>query len=119
MIQRRFLLGLMSLGVILSAAGCAEKAVPTQMESAVRQDRDISEAIIDAIKKDVALSDDAPNFQVLTVNGEATVYGVVDSELERSHAEQIATEAKNVRGVTSRIKLKTQQATNIKTASRT
>ncbi len=114
MIERRFVLGAISF--ILAAAGCAEKANPTAMESYVRKDRAISDRIMDAIQKDVALSDDAPNIQVLTVNGESTLYGSVDSELERSHVEQIAADADGVRGVTSRIKLSDQK---VRTASRT
>lgn len=105
---RRLMLGTTSLCIVLSAAGCAEKAAPTPMEQSVRQDRQISETILSEIKKDIALSDDIDNFQILTVKGEAMIYGVVDTELERSHAEQIATEVEGVRGVTSRIRLANQ-----------
>lgn len=115
MIQRRFTLGILSFSIVVATAGCSEKAVPTPLESAVQKDREISETIMSRIDKDVALSDDKGNFQVMTVNGETTIYGVVDSELERSHAEQMATEVSGVKAVTSRIKLKNQQ---VQTASR-
>lgn len=117
MIQQRLMLGLIGFGIAASLTGCAEKAIPpSPMESSVRTDKQISENILDRYKKDVSLSDDIASFQVLTVKGEATVYGVVDSELERSHAEQIVVDTKGVKGVTSRIKLVTE-APAVETAS--
>ena len=115
--QQRLMLGLIGLGIVAGLTGCAEKAVPpSPMESAVRTDKQISETILDRYKKDVSLSDDIDSFQVMTVKGEATVYGVVDSELERSHAEQMVVDTKGVKGVTSRIKLVTEAAP-VQTAS--
>jgi osmotically-inducible protein OsmY len=108
MMLRRLMLGFTTLCIAAAATGCAEKTTPTPMEQSVQQDRAISERVLNNIKKDVALSDDIDNFQVLTVKGEAMIYGVVDNELERSHAEQIATEVEGVRGVTSRIRLSNQ-----------
>jgi osmotically-inducible protein OsmY len=119
MMLRQIMLGLASLSVILGAAGCSEKAVPTPMESSVKQDRDISETIMDRINKDVALSDKSRTFQVMTVKGDTTIYGVVHNELERSHAEQIAADTKGVRSVTSRIKLANQPVPTAQTASAT
>jgi osmotically-inducible protein OsmY len=98
----------MGLGVVLSLSACSEKGSLTPMESSVKKDRDISEAIIDRFNKDVALSDNAPTFQIMTVKGETTIYGVVNNELERSHAEQIASDTKGVTSVTSRIRLANQ-----------
>lgn len=108
MTVRHILLGIMSLGVVLGTAGCTAKARPTPMENAARADRAISQTIMDRISKDVALSDNARTFQVLTVRGETTLYGVVNNELERSHAEQIASDTQGVTGVTSRIRLANQ-----------
>jgi osmotically-inducible protein OsmY len=105
MILRRIMLGIAGLSVALGAAGCGEKIAPTPMEASVGKDRDISETIIDRINKDVALSDNSRTFQVMTVKGDTTIYGVVNNELERSHAEQIAADTNGVRSVTSRIKL--------------
>lgn len=117
MIQQRVRLGLSALGIMALLAGCAEKAIPpSPMEASVRQDKQISDTVMDRIKKDVALSDDSNSFQVMTVKGEATIYGVVDSELERSHAEQIVADTHGVKGVTSRIKLVTE-APSVQTAS--
>lgn len=117
MTVRRILLGIISLGAILSAAGCSGKATPTKMENAVKADRAISQTIMDRISKDVALSDNSQTFQVLTVKGQTTLYGVVNNELERSHAEQIATDTKGVTGVTSRIRLANQPVQTASTST--
>lgn len=123
MIFRRSIYGLIAVAVAVSASGCSnnqsktDEVKLTAMESVVKHDHEVADKIMDKISNDVMLKSKAESFQIMSVRGDTTIYGVVNSELEREHAERIAQETPGVKAVTSRIKLKSDAPPNQQTAS--
>ena len=122
MIFQRSIIGLVAVVTAVAATGCAsheEQLKSTAMEDAVNRDRAIATNIMNKLNSDVMLKKRVNSFQIMTVRGETTVYGVVNSELEREHAEEIAQDTDGVKSVASRIKLSTDAPPAQQTASAT
>lgn len=87
----------------------AKTLTPMDQAKGSKRDVELTRKIRELIVKDKDMSGDAKNIKIITINGVATLRGPVESAVEKSKIESLASRVVGAGSVTNQLEVKSHQ----------